>query len=35
MTKLEFLLEIYMIFKFKKLSLIYAAYFALNLVKNC
>jgi hypothetical protein len=35
MTKLEFLSEPYMIFRLGKLSLIYAACFALSLVKLC
>ena len=35
MTKFEFLLEPYMTFRLEKLSLIYAACFALSLVKLC
>jgi hypothetical protein len=35
MTKLEFLLEPYMIFRLGKLSLIYVTCFALSLVKLC
>ena len=35
MAKLEFLPEPYIILGLEKLSLIYAAYFALSLVKLC